>query len=117
MDFNQRKIIAYALRRALPYLSLTRYDTYSTGPTRRCEFLCHCVDAARDRNEISSSVAEITRDYISRQIEGMGTLYSWIRNKHPELKKQLEDDYKRNSIKMQRTRAAWAWHMICELEA
>ena len=104
------KELAAAFKAARRYLSPTKVDING-----KHEFICHCLESARDKGEIAVGIAYLAKELISVRLDRHASLYTWLINKHPEAEWAFDlDRYGKGGIKMQATRRAWLNSLIKE---
>lgn len=113
---EERAVIAAMIEKGLKYLARS-YADERAHYLQKDLFLCNAVDLARCHDGFSFEHSRLTRDYISAQIEGHSTFCGWLRTKHPELDAAIKRDQDGQCKRLQKTRRAWAKHMIATLRA
>ena len=115
MDSTQKKLIANALRASMQFLAIGRNDIYD-GPNTRFEYTCYAIQEAVARKLIDILSFNLAGNYIRSKLKYHTTLDGWIKDQYPELEAAIDEDRCAGGKRMQQTRVAWIWSMICELE-
>lgn len=103
--------LAAAFKAARKYLSPTRYDCNG-----KHEFICHCLNRAESKGEISGSTRVKAHELIHDRLGGAYSLQSWLYSEHPELVRAIKEDREgsANGARTQATRLAWLNSLIKE---